>query len=79
MNLCTDTVTTNRKAKLTVKIVSRDFSTNDVDSTLTSLDDIQNLGKEKIQTNILRDTNYDLALFSPGIRICVKYDKYMLT
>lgn len=77
MNLCTDT--TNKKAKLTVKIVSRDFSTNDVDSTLTSLDDIQNLGKEKIQTNILRDTNYDLALISSGIRICVKYDKYMPT
>lgn len=46
MNLCVDTVTTNKKANLTMKIASRDFPTNDVDSTLSSLDDIQNLGKK---------------------------------
>lgn len=77
MNLYTGTVTTSKKANLTVKIVSRDFSTNDVDSTLSSLDDIQNLAK-KIQTNTSRATNYDLELFSSGICMFVKYDKYML-
>lgn len=46
MNLCIDSDTTNKKANLTMKIVSRDFSTNDVDSTLSSLDDIQNLEKK---------------------------------
>lgn len=46
MNLGIDSVTTNKKANLTMKIVSRDFSTNDVDSTLSSLDDIQNSEKK---------------------------------
>lgn len=46
MSLCIDTLPTNNKANLTMTIVSRDFSINDVDSTLSSLDDIQNLEKK---------------------------------